>query len=81
MPYVDVFAENVVILTFDDRDQAIYLTGNVFNDLMVTIKVRKKMLSRYAKYECVRSMFFAYNRDNAMPYNAMPYLNLTLKII
>ena len=41
---VDVYAKTVVISTFDDcdiLDKVIHITGNVYNDLVVTIKVRK----------------------------------------
>ena len=56
MSYVDLvdgYVENVVISAFDDcdiLDKAIYSTGNVNNYSMVTIKARKDMRSRNAKY-------------------------------
>ena len=53
MSYVDGYVENVVISAFDDcdiLDKAIYSTGNVNNYSMVTIKARKDMRSRNAKY-------------------------------
>ena len=53
MSYVDGYVENVVISAFDDcdiLDKAIYTTGNVNNYSMVTIKARKDMRSRNAKY-------------------------------
>ena len=53
MSYVDGYVENVVISAFDDCDileKAIYSTGNVNNYSMVTIKARKDMRSRNAKY-------------------------------
>ena len=53
MSYVDGYVENVVISAFDDcdiLDKAIYSTGNVKNYSMVTIKARKDMRSRNAKY-------------------------------
>ena len=53
MSYVDGYVENVVISAFDDcdiLDKAINSTGNVNNYSMVTIKARKDMRSRNAKY-------------------------------
>ena len=53
MLYVDGYAlETVVISTFNDceLDKAIHLSGNEYNDSMVTIKVREVIRSRYAKY-------------------------------
>ena len=53
MLYVDGYVENVVISAFDDcdiLDKAIYSTRNVNNYSMLTIKARKDMRSRNAKY-------------------------------
>ena len=53
MSYVDVYAETVVISTFDDRDildKAIYLTGNVHDNSVVKIRVKGDIRSCHAKY-------------------------------
>ena len=47
MPYVDVYTEAVVISI---RIKQINLTGNVYNDSEVTIKVKEDIRSCYAKY-------------------------------
>ena len=52
MLYVDGYAlETVVISAFNDceLDKAIHLPGNVYNDSMVTIKMREDIRSRHAK--------------------------------
>lgn len=49
----DVYAEAVVISMFkggDILDKTNQLTGNVYNDSVVTIKVKEGTRSRYAKY-------------------------------
>ena len=53
MLYVDGYAvETVVNSTFNDCElaKAIHLSGNAYNDSMVTIKMREDVRSRYAKY-------------------------------
>ena len=44
--------ETVVISTFNDceLDKAFHLSGNVYNDSMVTMKVRDDIRSRYSKH-------------------------------
>ena len=44
--------QGLVISAFDDCDisgKAVHLTGNVYNDSMMTIEAGKEMRSRYAK--------------------------------
>lgn len=70
MSYVDVYAETVVISTFDDRDildKAIYLTGNVNDNSVVKIRVRGDIRSCYAKYVYSNCLHLRTSFDSKKP--------------